>query len=183
MAFQVLSVQSWPVSIIGSQLPFLHTWNSHPAFVTSDAERLGLCTLLMHLPDTTSKRGAGRLIKGILTHLSLCPSDPMICHKSKLPLRTSSTICLSTRPITLSGPRSRPGTGLASVSLWLKELFLGMCFNIVYCFPGLITGLGIFPGEGKGNPLQYSQLENSMDRGTWQAIVHGVTKSQTRLST
>ena len=135
------------------------------------------------LADMTSKRGAGWLIKGVLTHLSLCPSDPMICHKSKLPLRTSSTICLSTRPITLSGPRSRPGTGLPSVSLWLKELFLGMCFNIVCCFPGLITGLGISPGEGKGNPLQYSQLENSMDRGTWQAIVHGVTKSRTRLST
>ena len=37
-------------------------------------------------------------------------------------------------------------------------------------------------GEGNGNPLQYSCLENSMDRGTWWAIVHGVAKSQTRLS-
>ena len=37
-------------------------------------------------------------------------------------------------------------------------------------------------GEGKGNPLQYSCLENPMDGGAWQAIVHGVTKSQTRLS-
>lgn len=51
MAFQVLSVQSWLTPILGSQLPFLHTWNSHPAFVTSDAEQLGLCSLLMHLPD------------------------------------------------------------------------------------------------------------------------------------
>ena len=34
------------------------------------------------------------------------------------------------------------------------------------------------PGEGNGNSLQYSCLENSMDRGAWQAIVHGVTKSQ-----
>ena len=33
------------------------------------------------------------------------------------------------------------------------------------------------PGEGNGNPLQYSSLENSMDRGAWRAIVHGVTKS------
>ena len=37
-------------------------------------------------------------------------------------------------------------------------------------------------GEGKGNPLQYSYLENSMDRGAWQATVLGVTKSQTSLS-
>ena len=35
------------------------------------------------------------------------------------------------------------------------------------------------PGEGNGNPLQYSYLENSMDRGTWQATVHGVAKSRT----
>ena len=114
---------------------FLCVWNSHPAFITSDAEELGWCSLLTHLPDMTSKRGAGWLTKGILTHLglSLCPSDPMFCHKSKLPPRTSSTICLSTRPITPSGPWSRPGTGLPSVCLWLKELFLGMCFNIDYC--------------------------------------------------
>ena len=39
------------------------------------------------------------------------------------------------------------------------------------------------PGEGNGNPLQYSCLENSMDRGVWWATVHGVTKSQTQLST
>ena len=37
------------------------------------------------------------------------------------------------------------------------------------------------PGEGNGNPLQYSCLEAPMDRGAWQAMVHRVTKSQTRL--
>ena len=47
---------------------------------------------------------------------------------------------------------------------------------------GSIPGLGRFPEEGHGNPLQYSCLENSMDRGAWQAIVHGVAKSQTRLN-
>ena len=45
--------------------------------------------------------------------------------------------------------------------------------------PGLIPGLGRSPGEGTGNPLQYSGLENSMGRGFWQATVLGVTKSQT----
>ena len=45
---------------------------------------------------------------------------------------------------------------------------------------GLIPGLGRSPGEGNGNnPLQYSCLENSMDRGAWWATVHGVTKSRT----
>ena len=45
-----------------------------------------------------------------------------------------------------------------------------------------ILGLGRSPGEGNGNPLQYSFLENPMDGGAWQATVHGVSKSQTRLS-
>ena len=47
---------------------------------------------------------------------------------------------------------------------------------------GSISGLGRSPGEGNGNPLQYSCLENPMDRGVWWATVHGVAKSQTRLS-
>ena len=45
----------------------------------------------------------------------------------------------------------------------------------------LIPGLGKSPGEGNGNPLQYSHLENPMDRGTWQATVHGIANSQTQL--
>ena len=47
---------------------------------------------------------------------------------------------------------------------------------------GLIPGLGRFPGYGNGYPLQYSCLENSMDRGAWWATVHGVTESHTHLS-
>ena len=42
---------------------------------------------------------------------------------------------------------------------------------------GSIPGLGRSPGEGNGNPLQYSYLGNPMDRGAWQATVHGVAKS------
>ena len=45
-----------------------------------------------------------------------------------------------------------------------------------------IPGLGRTPGEENGNPLQYSCLENPMDRAAWEAAVHGVAKSQTRLS-
>ena len=44
---------------------------------------------------------------------------------------------------------------------------------------GLIPGSGKSPGEGNGNPLPYSFLENPVDRGVWRAIVHGFAKSQT----
>ena len=47
---------------------------------------------------------------------------------------------------------------------------------------GLIPGLQSFPGEGNSYSLQYSGLENSMDRGAWRAEVHGVTKSRTQLN-
>ena len=46
---------------------------------------------------------------------------------------------------------------------------------------GLIPGSGRSPGEGNDYPLQHSCLENSMDRGTWRAIVRGVVKSRTQL--
>ena len=46
---------------------------------------------------------------------------------------------------------------------------------------GSIPGSGRSPGGGRGNPLQYSCLENPTDREAWQATVHGVTKSRTRL--
>ena len=46
---------------------------------------------------------------------------------------------------------------------------------------GSIPGSGRSPGGGNGNPLQYSSLENPMDRGAWWATVHGVTKNRTLL--
>ena len=47
---------------------------------------------------------------------------------------------------------------------------------------GSVSGLGISPGEGSGNSLQYSLLEDSMDKGAWWATVCGVTKSWPQLS-
>ena len=48
--------------------------------------------------------------------------------------------------------------------------------------PGSVPGSGRSPGGGNGNPLHYSHLEISMDKGPWRATVHGASKSQTRLS-
>ena len=85
----------------------------------------------------------------------------------------------------------------AEFSKGLTHLGFGFCFVFLWGLPGgsngkasacsvgdlgLIPGLGRSPGEGNGNPLQYSCLENSMDGGAWWATVHGVTKSWTQLS-
>ena len=77
--------------------------------------------------------------------------------------------------------------------LSIYNLFI---YNFLFIFPtsdgkefacnagdlGLIPWLERSPGEGTGNPFQYSCLKNPMDRGVCQATVHGVAKSQTRLS-
>ena len=67
--------------------------------------------------------------------------------------------------------------------LWCSAFFMGFPHSSVgkesACSAGdlgLIPGSGRSPGEGNGNPLQYSCLENPMDRGAWQAIVHRVTR-------
>ena len=76
--------------------------------------------------------------------------------------------------------------------LWLKGK-KSIFYSWVWVFPGgsqvknagdtgLIPGLGRSPGVGNGNPLQYSFLGNSMNRGAWWATVCGFSKSQTRLS-
>ena len=72
--------------------------------------------------------------------------------------------------------------GLEAIFSWLQKTEGGFpgC-SAVKNLPGsagnvgLIPGWGRSPGEGNGNPLQYSCLGNSMDRGAWQAVVHGVT--------
>ena len=68
-------------------------------------------------------------------------------------------------------PRWPPG--------FLPALLLYSCSACDAGDLGSIPESGRSPGEGNGNPLQYSCLENSMDRGAWQATVHGVAQSQT----
>ena len=82
-----------------------------------------------------------------------------------------------------------------------RKVFVFFCWSLIKNFPsgavvknppakagdardlGSIPGSGRSPGEGNGNPLQCSCLGNPMDRRAWQATVHGVTESQTWLST
>ena len=79
-----------------------------------------------------------------------------------------------------------------TMSMWVY-MYMSMCMSglpwwvsdeepACQCNTGLIPGSGRCPWEGNGNPLQYSCWEDSMVRGTWRAIVHGVTKSWSRLS-
>ena len=64
------------------------------------------------------------------------------------------------------------------LSRWLRQLSVCLQCRRLSSNPGSGRSLG----EGNGNPLQYSCLENSMDGGAWWATVHGITKSRTRLS-
>ena len=85
---------------------------------------------------------------------------------------------------------SRPGIKPVSPALQGGFLITGppgkspYYFKNMYLYPG-VTGdaeLGTCPGEGNDNSLQYSSLENSMDKGAWWGPVHGFAKSQTLLS-
>ena len=82
------------------------------------------------------------------------------CKKAKWLRRTYKQLPLQGLPCSSVGKESACNAGdLGSISRWARS-----------------------PGEGSGNPLQYSCLENPMDGGAWEAAVHGVTKSPTQLS-
>ena len=70
------------------------------------------------------------------------------------------------------------------LSEWRASLVAQMVKNLPVSAedPGSVSRLGRSPREGNGYPLQYSCLENPMDRGAWQAIVYGVAKSWSQLS-
>ena len=74
------------------------------------------------------------------------------------------------------------GLCLVGFSFFLRDSLVVQMVKVSACNAGdlgLIPGSGRSPGEGKGNPFQYSCLENSMVGGAWWATVHGVAKSQT----
>ena len=126
------------------------------------------------------------------THKSLLQQ-----HSSKASILQCSALFI----VQLSYPYMTTGKTIA-LTRWtfsgkVMSLLFNMLFRLVMSFsgdsdgkasaynagdPGSIPGSGKSPGEGNGNPFQYSCLENPMDRGAWWATVHGVAKSQTRLS-
>ena len=131
---------------------------------------------------------AGRLSKLFSTLESSFP----IIHQSQHLTRLFSFRTVADCWVLLSRNLAERKTELSYLSLLLGE----SCFSL-WGFPsgsggkesacsvgdqGLIPGSGRYPGEGNGNPLQYSHLGNPMDRGAWWTTVHEVTKSQTWLS-
>ena len=88
----------------------------------------------------------------------------------------------------MSGSKHKSSSDIAGITVLFKVLFCKMGFpggsdkKESACNAGdsgSIPGSGRSPGEGNGNPLQYSCLENPMNRGAWWATVHRVTKSWT----
>ena len=151
--------------------------------ISPSNEHSGLTSFMMDWLDLLSVQGT---LKSLLQH-----------HSSKAWILRHSAFFT----VQLSHPYMTTGKTIAltrqtSVSKVMSLLF-NMLSRLVHSFPGgsegkvsacnagdpgSIPGLGRSPGERKGNPLQYSCLENPMDRGAWRATVHGVTKSGTRLS-
>ena len=129
-----------------------------------------LCHCLLNVYIFLSVSNLGKLMNSYEDHslLSLiCPSD-MIVYVGVYTY--ISHICMYMHIYTRDFPGNSDSKESASNARDPRDL-------------GLIPGLGRFPGKGNGSPLQYSCLEDSMDRGAWRATVHGVTKSQTWLST
>ena len=109
-------------------------------------------------------RSAGRNGRGLGGADSLCP--PLGCHRSVLP--GCRAVCVHGHDLALYVLLAR----FTDVSANKQSA----------CHAGDVGSIpesGSSPGGGHGNPLQYSCLENSMDRGAWQATVHGVVKSWT----
>ena len=123
--------------------------------------------------------------------------SPLQHHSSK----ASVLRCSAFFTVQLSHPYTTNGKTIALTRRTFVGKVVSLLFNmlsrLVIGFPGgsedkasacnagdlgSIPGLGRSPGEANGNPLQYSCLENPMDRGAWWATVHGVSKSRTRLS-
>ena len=113
---------------------------------------------------------------GVDCHALLQEIFPIQGSNPGLPHCRQILYCLShqgsPRPIEKTVTRDQNG-----LSWWLSWYLPANAGDV-----GSIPGLGRAPGEGNGNPLQYSCMRNSMDRGAWGATVQGITKNRTKLS-
>ena len=130
-----------------------------------------------------------------------CPHGPPLTTEEELSVFLSGPVLAHTLwplpPSSLKTLLHQMPVSFLPLQSVISSLFLPFqCFSIlkkkkvrkkhvsgaVYIYPGSILGSGRSPGGGNGKPLQYSCLENPMDRGAWQATAYGVTKSWTWLS-
>ena len=111
--------------------------------------------------------------------LTLCDSTDGSPPGSSVQGGLSRQVCWSGLPCPPSGELPNPGT--ESMSLKSPALADGFFATSATWDAGSIPGSGRSPGEGNDYPLQYSCLENPMDRGAWQAAVQSIEKSQARL--
>ena len=110
------------------------------------------------------------------SHVQLFVTPWTVDHQAHPSMEFSRQDYWSGLPFPSPGDLPDPGIELRSPALQADALPLSHQGS-----PGSVTGSGRSPGEVNDNLLQYSYLENSMDRGAWQTIVLGVTKSQTGL--
>ena len=106
----------------------------------------------------------------------------MCCSSSVCVVRTQSPVI---QALLLTQPAPKPRRDRLVFVLCMYD-FPGGSDGKSICLqcqrPGVDPWVGRFPGEGNGNPLQCSCLENPMDRGAWQATLHGVSKSKACLT-
>ena len=155
-----------------------HVYESHGDFPEAE---------LWVMKDSVQAAGPGT--GSALSHPGfLWTTQPLPCQPRRW-LGASRTPAHLWQPYIHPSYQARCGRGVLLLSFGLTsrpKCFPGSSDGKAFAYnagdPCSIPGLGRSPGEGNGNPLQYSCLENPMDWGAWWATVHGVAKSRLRLS-
>ena len=148
------------------RLEMISYWNFYLYFLMiSDIWHLFVCLLIIYMSS----------LKKTCLFLILCPHFNWVIHFLILSCMTSFHTLVTNSLSDM--PFANIFSYLIGTSTSVSKESAGNAGH-----PGLIPGLGRSPGEGHGNPLQYSCLKNPMDKWAWQAIGHGIGKSQTGLS-
>ena len=168
------------IRVFSSESTLHVTWLKYWSFsVSPSSEYSGLISFRIDWFDLLEVQGT---LKSLLQHHS---SEASILQRSAFFMVQPSHLCMTT------------GKAIALIIWTLVSKVMSLLFNTLSSFviplgfpdgsdgkesacnaggPASIPELGRFPGEGNGNPLQYSCLENPMDREAWRATVHGVAK-------
>ena len=159
------------IRVFSSESALCIRWPKHWSFsfnISPSSEHSGLISFRMDLLDLLAVQGT---LQSLLQH-----------HSSKASTLQRSAFFI----VQLSHPYMTTGKTIALTRWTFVDKVMSLLFNmlskLVITFLARSKHLLISWLLGNGNPLQYSYLENSMDRGAWQAAVHGVAKTQTQLS-